>query len=330
MFYESNENIRTYLLLYVDDIIIAGNNRNRLNEIKHLLEKRFSMKDLGSLKNFLGIKIDRNERRMNLSQSVYISNLLKRFGMEECKAVKTPMETNSVNVETSQTNEMEDGKRLYRELVDCLMYVMLNTRPDISAAVNYYSRYQETPTTEHWKGLKRILRYLKGTVNLYLSFQKNQGPLITAYADADWAGDVDRKSTTGFLIELYGNPVCWTTKKQTTVALSSTEAEYVALATASTEVVWTRNFLRELGWTIEDSTIVYEDNQSCIHLLSKYEHQRLKHIDVKFNFIRDLSNSGIINVVYVPSELQKADILTKGIVLAKFEKLRSLISLKQF
>jgi len=249
--------------------------------------------------------------------------------MEECKDVKTPMETNFVKVETIHTNEMEDGKRPYRELVGCLMYVMLNTRPDISAAVNYYSRYQETPTTEHWKGLKRILRYLKGTINVYLSFRKNQGPIITVYADADWTGDVDRKSTTGFLIELYGNPVCWTTKKQKTVALSSTEAEYVALATASTEVVWIRNFLRELGWKIEEPIIVYEDNQSCIHLLSKCEHQRLKHIDVKFNFIRDLCSNGIINVVYVPSELQKVDILTKGVVFAKFEKLRSLISLKQ-
>jgi len=113
-------------LLYVDDIIIAGNNRSRLNDIKHLLEKRFSMKNLGSLRNFLEIKIDRHERRMNLSQSVYISNLLKRFGMEECKAI-TPMETNSVNVETIQTNEIEDGKRPYRELVGCLMYVKYKT-----------------------------------------------------------------------------------------------------------------------------------------------------------------------------------------------------------
>ena len=208
------------------------------------------------------------------------------------------------------------------------MYVMLNTRPDISAAVNYYSRFQGIATEEHWKGLKRILRYLRGTINLSLRFRKMKNSIITGYADADWGGDNDRKSTTGFLIEVYGNPVCWVTKKQSTVALSSTEAEYVALATASTEAVWTRNLLKELGWKLKDPVIMYEDNQACIHLLSKWEHQRLKHIDIKYNFIRDLSNDGVIRVLYVPSDLQKADLLTKGLTGMKFEKLRKSFNLQ--
>jgi hypothetical protein len=208
------------------------------------------------------------------------------------------------------------------------MYVMLNTRPDISAAVNYYSRFQGIATEEHWKGLKRILRYLKGTIDMSLRFRKTQDSTITTYADADWGGDSDRKSTTGFLVEVYGNPVCWVTRKQSTVALSSTEAEYVALANASTETAWTRNLLLELGRKLEGPIVMYEDNQACIHLLSKWEHQRLKHIDIKYNFIRDLCNDGIVKVVYVPSERQKADLLTKGLSATKFEKLRNLFNLK--
>lgn len=162
-----------------------------------------------------------------------------------------------------------------------------------------------------------------------LSFQKNsQSLLLSAYADADWTGDEDRKSTTGFLIEIYGNPVCWVTKKQSTVVLSSTEAECVVLAMALAEVVLLRSFLEKVEWKIKKTITIFEDNQSCIHLLSKWEHQQLKHIDVKFNFIRDLQTNGVINVTYVPSEQQKADVLTKSITFVKFKKLRNSLNLK--
>lgn len=141
---------------------------------------------------------------------------------------------------------------------------------------------------------------------------------FVGYADSNWAGDKDRKSTTGYLFEVYNATILWTTRKQSTVALSSTEAEYVALASALTEVIWLRNLLQELGIDTKKPTIVYEDNQSCIHLLTKWKHRRLKHIDVKYHFVRVLVNDRIIDVKYISSKEQKADMLTKGLSADQF------------
>lgn len=146
---------------------------------------------------------------------------------------------------------------------------------------------------------------------------------VRAYADADWTSDKDRKSTTGYLLQVYGATVCWVTKKQPTIALSSTEAEYVALAGAAAEVLWLKGLLGDFGINCDDPIVTYEDNQSCIHLLSKWEHRRLKHIDVKYNFIRDLYYDKVLDVVYIPTTSQIVDILTKGLTGKQFVKLRS-------
>jgi hypothetical protein len=174
-----------------------------------------------------------------------------------------------------------------------------------------------------------MLRYLKDTQHFGLIYRRQTAPVLAAYADSDWAGSLDRKSTTGFLLQVHGNVVCWSTKKQNTVALSSTEAEYVALACAAAELVWLRNLLRDMHVTYEDSTIMFEDNQSCIHLLSKYELRRMKHLDVKYHFVRDLAMSKIIDVKYIPSNEQRADILTKGLPRTSFEKLKLLFGVKE-
>jgi hypothetical protein len=167
------------------------------------------------------------------------------------------------------------------------------------------------------------LRYIQGTINLGLHFKKKSGKCaLVGYADSDWAGDLDRKSTSGYLFKVYGASVCWVTKKQSTVALSSTEAEYVALASASSELIWLKNLLEDLNIKIEEPVLMFEDNQSCIHLLSKWEHRRLKHVDVKYNFVRDLVSDRIVEVKFIPSKEQKADILTKGLSSEQFVKLR--------
>lgn len=155
---------------------------------------------------------------------------------------------------------------------------MLTTRPDLSTAVNYYSRFQSNATEAQWTGLKRILRYIQGTLKLGLLYRKNVEESLIGFADADWAGDKDRKSTTGFFFKVFGSVICWSTRKQTTVALSSTEAEYVALASASMKLVWLKNLLADLGIKFSKPIVIYEDNQSVIHLLDKWEHGRLKHI----------------------------------------------------
>jgi len=197
-----------YLLLYVDDIIIAGNNETWIQEIVESLKDEFSMKDVGEPKNFLGIKIEQTKEGMFLSQRIYMEHMLSRFGMMECKPAKTPMEMNPEKFEDVEGEIVIESKP-YRELVGCLMYLMLTTRPDLSTAVNFYSRFQSNAKLIHWKGLKRILRYIKGTLNYGLLFKHDLSPevLLQAYVDANWATDNDRKSTTGYLLQVFGSTV---------------------------------------------------------------------------------------------------------------------------
>jgi hypothetical protein len=183
--------------------------------------------------------------------------------MESCKPVKTPFEV-------KPCREVENGQdcivelKPYRELIGCLMYVMLTTRPDLNAAVNFFSRFQINATDAQWFGLKRVLRYVQGTIDLGLCYNKGYDVALTGYADSDWAGDTDRRSTTGYLFEVYGATVSWVTKKQSTVSLSSTEAEYVALATAAAELIWMKRLLQEMGVIFSGPVIMNEDNQSFV------------------------------------------------------------------
>ena len=312
-----DENVGIFLLLYVDDIILAGKDNEKIKTIKEKLKSRFRMKDMGRLSTFLGIDIKPTSNGMFLSQSNYLIQLLNRFKMSDCNPIKTPIETKNdiENASDSLTNEP------YKELIGCLLYVTQTTRPDLSYAINYFSRFQSDPKVVHWKGLKRILRYVRGTVSLGLHFCRNGTSMLTGYADADWGSGSDRKSTSGYIFQLNNNLVCWGTKRQTTVAQSSTEAEYVALAHAATEFLWLKKLLLNFKITCEPF-VMFEDNQSCIKLLTKYEHKRLKHIDIKYNFLKDLVDNKLMSIKYVSTENQLADIMTKGLSGERFVKLR--------
>ncbi|KAF2890427.1 hypothetical protein ILUMI_15746 [Ignelater luminosus] len=179
------------------------------------------------------------------------------------------------------------------------MYVTITTRPDLSAAVNYFSRHQTHQTEELWKGLKRILRYIKGSLDLGLWFKKGKKESLLCYPDADFGSEYDRKSTSGFLMKVFGNTVYGASKKQTSVALSPTESEYIALAMAVSDLLWLKKLLEDFGILVSIPLKVFEDNQSCIHLLHKWEHRRLKHVDVKYNFVRDLTGKGIVDIKYI-------------------------------
>lgn len=295
---------------------------------KEVLMSEFKMTDLGPLHLFLGIKIDRTNEGMFLTQSQYIQNLLNRFGMANCNSAATP-------IELDPTQELQGDCILetkpYRELIGCLSYLSLTTRPDISVAVNFYSRFQSNATDAQWVGLKRILRYLKGTMEVGMFYKQSKLPIETliGYADADFAGKTtnDKKSTSGYLFEVYGNNVMWATRKQTAVAQSSTEAEYVSLGTAVMSLIWLRRLVLELGGNITDPIKIYEDNQSAIHCLQKWEEKRLRHVDTKYNLVKDLYRKGIINVIYVPTNYQKADVLTKPLSGHKFKTLCSSLGL---
>ncbi|KAK9679824.1 Reverse transcriptase (RNA-dependent DNA polymerase) [Popillia japonica] len=240
-----------------------------MTTLKAKLKETFEMRDIGELKRFLGIEIRRAPEGLHLNQKHYLEKLLIHFGMSDCKEIKAPININNLGKE--QNEEIITSKPV-RELIGCLMYVMVATRPDLSASVSL------SPTEPLWKCLKQILRYIKGTQNLELFFDKRDEYVIVGYADSDWAGDEsDRKSTTGFLYKVCGSSVHWSTKKQNTVAVSSTEAKYIALAEAAREGIWLRRLLEDFGY-LNPKLVIYEDNQLCISLTTKWEHKRLRHI----------------------------------------------------
>jgi hypothetical protein len=286
------------------------------------------MMDMGELKHFLGLKVERDHCRgtMKISQPKYVSDLLRRFGMTECNPVSTPLDP---NLKLEWSNETVTAQP-YRELIGCLTYLALSSRPDISAAVNFFSRFQSAPTDIHWSHLKRVLRYLKGTINYGLVFRRRNGatPLL-GYADADWGKNLqDRRSISGNIFQVYDGTVSWMTRKQNTVALSSTEAEYVSLSQAFCEAIWLRNLLEELGVQVDHPVPLYEDNQSCIRIAEEpCDHKRMKHVDIRYNFLREKIQDGHFKVLYVPTTEQAADIFTKGLSRGPFEALRSKIGL---
>ena len=254
-----------------DDFIITGSCLDTINEFKTELSTRFKMKDLGNLHLTLGIKVDRTESgAMILSQEAYTSSLLRRFKMADSRPTSTPQIAyqQSSSIETTQTPNKPTFP--YREAVGALIYLSSCTRPDISVAVNRAARRCANPSSSDVIAVKRIMRYLAGTSNLGIRFEPETGhPNLRAYVDADWASDkVDRRSISGFMLMLNG-PVHWGAVKQSCVALSTAEAEYVALSRAAQEIIWVRQALKELEFEQPGATVVYEDNAAALIMATK-------------------------------------------------------------
>lgn len=219
----------------------------------------------------------------------------------------------------------EEEKRTaqpYRELVGCLMYACLTTRPDLAAAVNFFSQYQSCPTDEHWAYLKRILRYLRGSLDVGLVYRRGEGKALEVYSDSDWANDPnDRRSVSGSVFKSFGSTVAWITRKQHTVALSSTEAELAALCVAVCHGLWMLRLLQDLGCEVNGPVTYFEDNQSTIRITEDSKgFGRLKHVDVKLFFLKDLVKQKQIVLEYVPTTDQQADVMTKALPVAAFRR----------
>lgn len=232
------------IVIWVDDLIIAASDENAMKVTKYMLTARFKMKDLGKLRNFLGIDFNQSDDCVTMSQAKYVEKILERFNMQDCKPRSTPCE-HKLNY-TDDSALMSDVSR-YREAVGCLIYLTVCTRPDLSFVVSKLSQYFTKPTEQHFGTVKHVLRYLRGTSDKKLCYRKCDGNLgIQAYSDANWAGDVnDRRSTTGYCLSLTkdGTLVSWKTKKQPTVALSTCEAEYIALAATIQECLYLMQLL---------------------------------------------------------------------------------------
>ena len=322
-----NDKINFVILsIHVDDILWFSNDVIMLEEEKVAIGNKFKVEDLGEVSHILGmlIKRDRDSRTLTISQSKYLEGVLKRFNMEECKPVSTPLEPGKQFHELSD-NERPANIHEYQKIIGCLTYVTTATRPDLAAAVGILSKYMTKPSQEHWKGVKRILRYIKGTLNFGITFQaKDQTCILTGYSDADWANDTEtRRSRSGYVFQINGCTISWCSKKQSCVSRSSTEAEYMALSLATQEAIWLRRLLENIGVKQKESTVMCEDNQAAIQLSRNPKfHNRTKHIDVAFHFVREKVQDKSIHVVYCRTDEMLADILTKGLPRQTFEKLR--------
>lgn len=320
IYIKGENDVKCFVLLYVDDLLIISSESKRINTIKNLLEKEFEMTNIGKVETFLGMYIEHDIERGKTNQTQYLKNVLNKFGMAECKGIATPME---IGLHLKKGNERELPNIPYRELIGCLTYATITTRPDLCASVNYFSRFQSCFTNEHLTHAKRILRYIKQTLEMKMVLVKNENAdLLHGYTDSDWANDVnDRKSISGYVFKIYDNTISWASRKQTTVSLSSTEAEYMSLATGICEAKWIRGLLKELGFDCSTATIIFEDNQSCIRIAQEScEHKRTKHIDVKYNFIQKSIADDEIQLRYKQTSEQLADIMTKAIGKILFEK----------
>jgi len=320
----------TFLILYVDDILLIGNDIELLNSVKEYLNKSFSMKDLGEAAYILGIKIyrDRSKRLIGLSQSTYLDKVLKRFRMDQAKKGFLPMLQGKTLSKTQCPASAEDRVKMqnipYASAIGSIMYAMLCTRPDVSNALSLTSRYQSDPGMEHWTAVKNILKYLKRTKDMFLVYGGDEELVVKGYVDASFNTDPDdSKSQSGYVYILNGAAVSWRSSKQSVIAASTTEAEYVAASEAAQEGAWLKKFTTELGVipSALDPMIIYCDNTGAIaNAREPRSHKNSKHIKRRFHMIREYVKDGDIKICKVHTDLNVADPLTKPLPRARHDQ----------
>lgn len=332
-----NDGSYIYLLLYVDDMLIAAKSMGEVNRLKALLGKEFDMKDLGAARKMLGMEIQRDRLvgKLWLSQKDYVGKVLERFSMANAKQVSTPLACH-FRLSTAQSpvlaEEIQNMSNVpYASAVGCLMYAMVCTRPDLAHAVSTVSKYMANPGREHWKAVKWIFRYLRGTADHGIMFARQCGQSsVVGYVDADYAGGLDdRRSTTGYVFTLAGGPICWRSMVQPLVALSTTESEYMAVTEAAKEALWLKGLVKELGMD-QGGVQLYCDSQSAIYL-AKHQvyHARTKHIDVRFHKVRELIAMGDVILEKVHTSENAADMLTKTVTADKFRHCLDLVNVSK-
>jgi hypothetical protein len=319
--------------LYVDDILMFSCHIILIDEIKALLSKNFKIKDLGPVKSCLGLLVNNNISTgiVSIGQNGYLTATLDALGMSSSKISTIPIAGGEILLPDINYDKINPTK--YRNIVGKWMYAMVSTRPDLAYAVGYASRFLHAPNSQHLIMVDRIARYIQGTKNFALQYKSDSNNFkLIGYCDADWAGDkFDRKSTSGYIFFLSGGPISWNSKKQATVALSSTEAEYISITQATKEAIWLRLLLKNLGFEQKDPTIIYVDNQSAISLSKNpVYHSRTKHIDIQHHFIREKIESKEIQLLYCSSKEQLADICTKPLSKDIFINIRNQLGINHF
>ena len=327
---------RAIIATYVDDILIMANSQRAMAKIKAQLSEHFSMKHLGPTTSYLGMEVirDRAAGTMRITQKGYISQLLAQLGMTDCHTVKSPMDRN-IKLETPPATYVAEPElvQAYQSIIGALNWVAGMTRPDISYTVGRLSRHLKQPTLDHLAAAKRLVRYLAGTIDLGITFgpQDGHNGALVGYTDSSWHDDADNgRSTAGYLFKLANGPISWRSKQEKTVALSSTEAEYIASTEACKEALFLKDLMLELSYNQGDmeSILLRVDNDSAIALAGNpVDHPRTKHIRLRYHKIRELVANGDIKTEWVSTEQQAADPLTKPMPAGELEHVCRLLGL---
>ena len=323
-----------YVTIFVDDLLIAGSNMNVINSFKQELKSKYRMKDLGELNYFLGMEVSRDKVNgtIKLSQHKYTTDVLRRFGFLEAATSSLPMSPGlKLFNPTLQAHNVTDAnastikKYPYREVIGSLMYLQISTRPDLAYSVCYLSRFLNSYDTSHIAAANQILRYLKATQHLGIVYSRNASLNLYGYSDSDWASDVNnRRSTTGYVFFMAGGAISWKSSLQSTVALSTSEAEYMALSACAQESIALQYLCASFNLPTDQPVQIFEDNSGAIAMANNPVHYaKTKHIHIRHHFIRECVDSGRIIVTYIPTAEMTADILTKALPSPSFSKFRS-------
>ncbi|GJV37967.1 putative ribonuclease H-like domain-containing protein [Tanacetum coccineum] len=318
LFIKKDKNDIMLVQVYVDDIIFGSTKRSWCDEFEALMKSRFQMSSMGELTFFLGLQVKQKEDGIFISQDKYVAEILKKFDFASVKTASTPIETQKPLVKDEEATDVD--VHLYRSMIGSLMYLTAS-RPDIMFAVCACSRFQVTPKTSHLNAVKRIFRYLKGKPKLGLWYPRVSSFDLEAYSDSDYAGaNLDRKSTTGGCQFLSRRLISWQCKKQTIVATSTTEAEYVAAANCCGQVLWIQNQMLDYGFNFMN-TKIYIDNESTICIVKNpVFHSKTKHIEIRHHFIRDAYEKKLIQVLKIHTDDNVADLLTKAFDVSSAQK----------
>jgi len=314
-------------MIYIDNSGFMGNNATLVKEKKKAFMGIWECHDLGELKEFLGITIRHSGRKIILDQNVYLIKVLNRFGMTNAIIANTPLPHRYTPV-AHTGNPDPTLQTQYQAIIGSLLYLMLGTNPDIAFAVIKLSQFSANPSKEHYEWAKYICHYLAGTKDYTMVFDGNTNEGLIAHSDSDWAADTkSRHSITGYFLKLAGSLVSWLLRAQKTVALSSTEAEYMAISDCCQQAMWITNFFREIGFPISPITI-FGNNQGSLFIGSNpVQEKRTKHIDIRYHYIQECIEDNKVSVVFVPGNDNLADMFTKNLDRLKFVKFQEQLGL---
>ena len=310
--------------IHVDDCTLVASSPAVMDRFKKEIEARFEISDLGEVRWLLGFKIhrDRQARTISLMQGSYIDTLLDRFSLVNANPSSTPLDPHfNLHLPITDSMHSEMRQKPYSQLVGSLMYAAIGTRPDIAFATSTLAQFMSDPAPIHWEAAKRVLRYLKGTKGHSLTYGGEISEVV-GFTDADWGSQDHRHSISGHVFLFCGGAIAWSSRKQPLIALSSTEAEYIACSDATRELLWLQNFISDITIPLQNPTTLFCDNQSAIRIATTdVIHSRTKHIDIRYHFIRLSIETQVIDLIYCPTKEMLADIFTKALPRVQLEYL---------